>query len=217
MTSPSSVDALYATRAAAGAQLGRQLYQRVLQPAVVLAVTPSGVEVAAHAAKAMACPFDVVVAAPIQVEGVGIVGAVAEDGDAVMDPDFQPGFQLLEVLEAAVDAARRAVKTERLLFRGQRPLRSVEGANVVIVDGHVSEPWKVLAAAQAITPLEPARVAIAAAAATQPVKDRVLARRLDFICPSVVMDPAGHPRPFGDPQDPSAERLRSIVVAREAA
>jgi len=34
---------------------------------------------------------------------------------------------------------------------------------------------------------------------------------------SVVLDEAGHPRPFGDPQDPSAERLRSIVVARQAA
>jgi hypothetical protein len=32
-----------------------------------------------------------------------------------------------------------------------------------------------------------------------------------------VLDPAGHPHPFGDPEDPSAERLRSIVVARQAA
>jgi hypothetical protein len=45
----------------------------------------------------------------------------------------------------------------------------------------------------------------------------VLAYKFEFVCPTVVLDPEGHPRPFGDPQDPSAERLRSIVVARQAA
>lgn len=209
------MEPLYPSRSAAGAELGRQLYERVSQPLLVLGVTPSGVEVAASAAKAMAAPFDVIVAAPIRVEGVGIIGAVAEDGDALMDPGFQPRFSLLEALEEAIDTARRTVATERLLFRGQRPLRSVEGMHVIIVDGHVTEPWKALAAAQAITPLEPARIVVAAAAATQPVRDRVGARRYEFVCPTVVMEAGGHAHPFGDPQDPSAERLRSIVMARD--
>lgn len=209
--------ALYESRSAAGVALGRQLHQRVLQPALVLAVTPTGVEIAAHASRAMGCPFDVIVAADVRVEGVGIVGAVAEDADAVLDSAFEPRFSQLEALEVALDAARRAVQTERLLFRGQRPLRSPEGLHVVVVDGHVTEPWKLLAAAQAVAPLAPARVHLAAAAATQAVQERILARRHDFICPAILAEAAGHPRPFGDPQDPSAERLRSIVVARDAA
>ena len=152
-----------------------------------------------------------------RLEGLGVIGAIAEDADAVLDTNFQPRFGMIEALNEAMDRARRAIKTERLLFRGQRPLRKIEGANVVIVEGHATSPWKALAAAQAIQPMMPARIFIGAPVGTQNVQDLVRARRYEFVCPTVVMDPSGHPMPFGDPQDPSAERLRSIVVARQAA
>lgn len=213
----SEVEALYPSRSGAGALLGRQLYQRTGPPVLIFGVSPSGVEVAAAAAQALNATFDVIVAAHVRLEGIGIIGAVAEDADAVIDAEFQPRFGILEALEEAIDRARRAVKTERLLFRGQRPLREVEGANVVIVDGHLTTPWKVLAAAAAVRRGEPQHVLIAAPVSTQSVQERLRARRMDFVCPSVVLDPAGHPRPFGDPQDASAERLRSIIVARQAA
>jgi predicted phosphoribosyltransferase len=209
--------ALFPTRSGAGASLGQHLYGRVRQPVLMLGVTPSGVEVAASAAKAIGCEFDVIVASHIRLEQLGIIGAVAEDADAVIDPEFEPRFSMLEAMEDAIDRARRAVKRERLLFRGQRPLRSVAGKTVVIVEGHLTSPWKTLAAVAAVAGGEPAHLAIAAPVGTKVVQERMRARRVDFVCPSVVMDPGGHPRPFGDPGDPSAERLRSIVVAREAA
>ena len=209
--------ALYPSRSGAGAQLGNQLSRRTTPPTVIIGITPTGVEVAANAAKAMGCEFDVIVAAHVRMEGLGIIGAIAEDADAVLDNDFQPRFGMIDALNEAMDRARRAIKTERLLFRGQRPLRKLEGANVVIVEGHAISPWKALAAAQAIQPMLPARIFIGAPVGTQGVQDLVRARRYEFVCPTVVLDPSGHPMPFGDPQDPSAERLRSIVVARQAA
>ncbi len=217
MTPPASPEPLYPTRAAAGAFLGRQLYQRCPSPVVLLGITPTGVEIAANAAQAMSCAFDVIVGAHVRLEGKGMVGAIAEDGDAVTDPDFNPGFGLLDQLNTAMDAARRAVKTERLLFRGQRPLRTLEEHNVVVVDGHLTSPWKALAAAAAAEALGARKAWIAAAACTQAVQERIRARQYGLVCPTILLDPAGHPRPFGDPQDPSAERLRSIVVARQAA
>jgi predicted phosphoribosyltransferase len=211
------VQALYPSRSGAGAQLGRQVYEHINPPTLVLGITPSGVEVAANVAKAMGCKFDVIIAAHVRLDELGIVGALAEDSEVVLDPEFQPRFGAIEALDEAIDAARRAIKTERLLFRGTRELRSVERQNVVIVDGHLTAPWKTLAAVEAIKGQGPAYIMVAAPVSTQPVHERMRARRLQFVCPSVLMDPAGHPRPFGDPQDPSAERLRSIVVAREAA
>jgi predicted phosphoribosyltransferase len=175
------------------------------------------VEVAAAAAKAMACSFDVIVGASIRLEGLGVIGALAEDGDAVLDPDFQPRFSIIDALNESIDRARRAVKTERLLFRGQRAIRSLSEINVVIVDANLTSPWKALAAAQAVQPLGPRHVWVAAPVSTQAVQERIRARKFDFVCPSVLLDPNGHARPFGDPEDPSAERLRSIVVARQAA
>ena len=217
MTATATPPALYPSRSGAGSQLGRQLYKRVTAPTIVLGVSASGVEIAASVSKAMGCPFDVIVAAHVRLEGLGIIGAAAEDGDAVLDPEFEPRFGMMEALNEAIDKARRAIKTERLLFRGPRPVRSVAGIEVVIVDGHVTSPWKLLAAAHAVEQMGPTRIVVGAPVGTQAVRERLRARKLDFVCPSVIMDPAGHPHPFGDPQDPSAERLRSIVIAREAA
>lgn len=215
MTTPTS--AVYPSRAAAGALLGRRVYQRIRPPVLVVGVTPGGVEVAANAAKAIQCRFDVVVAAQIRMEGLGVIGAVAEDADAVLDPAFQPRFGIVQALDAAIDRARRAVKGERLLFRGHRPMRPAAGMNVVVVEGNMTAPWKALAAVEALRAEEPEGILVAAAVSTQSVQELFLARRIEFACPTLLLDPSGHPRPFGDPQDPSAERLRSIVIAREAA
>jgi predicted phosphoribosyltransferase len=211
------MEALYPSRSGAGAELGGWLNRRSLPPTLVLGVTPGGVEVAANAAKALSCPFDVIVAAHIRIEDLGIIGAMAEDAEAVVDAGFQPRFGLMDHLEDAIDKARRAIKTERLLFRGQRPLRTVEGMNVIVVEGHATSAWKMLAAGEAVRQLSPSHVILGAAVSTRAVEDLVRARRYEFVCPTLVNDPGGHPQPFGDPKDPSAERLRSIVVAREAA
>lgn len=197
--------------------LGRQLNQRNRPPTIVWGIAPTGVELAASASQALDCGFDVVIGAHVRLPDVGVVGAMAEDFDAVLDPAFKPKFDLIEMLDEALDRSRRAIKTERLLFRGQRPLRPVEGHTLFIVDGHVTSPWKLLAAAEAAQQMKPSHLVVAAAVSTRAVQERILARRFEFSCPSVLMDPAGHPRPFGDPQDPGAERLRSIVVARQAA
>lgn len=217
MTASAPRPPLYPSREAAGAALGRLLYPRIRPPAVLLGVTPTGVEIAASAAKGLSAPFDVIVGAHVRMDGLGIIGALAEDGDAVIDREFQPRFGMVEALNEAIDKARRAVKSERLLFRGQRQIRSLEDHAVLVIDGHVTAPWKLLAAAQTAVVLGARQVLVAAAVATQGVKERVSAYKFEFVCPTVVLDPAGHPRPFGDPQDPSQERLRSIVVAREAA
>ena len=218
MSGPASnPEALYPTRMGAGSHLGRQLYSRFPGPVILVGITPTGVEVAAAASKAMSCSFDVIVGAHIRLDDAGVIGAIAEDGDAILDPDFAPSFALMDKLDEAIDRARRAIKAERLLFRGQRNLRSMDGANVVIVDGQIVSPWKVLAAADVAQKMGAARVGIAAPVSTQPVQERIRARKFDFISPSILLDAEGHSRPFGDPEDPSAERLRSIVVARQAA
>lgn len=217
VTATAPTQALYPSRAAAGSVLGRLLIKRCEPPLVLLGVTPTGVEIAASAAKGTSSTFDVIVGAHVRLEAHGIVGAIAEDADAVIDRQFQPKFDLLEPLNEAIDKARRAVKSERLLFRGQRQLRTIEGINVAVIDGHATTPWKLLAAAHSVQALGAQRVFVAAAVATQAVKERVFAYKYEFVCPTLVLDPAGHPHPFGDPQDASAERLRSIVVARQAA
>lgn len=208
---------LYQSRAAAGADLARLLAGRLTLPAVMIGVTPRGVEIAYNASTTLGSPFDVIVTSFVRVTGLGIIGAVAEDADAELDPTFQPRFGLMTALTEAIEKARRAVKTERLLYRGHRPIRPLGGQHVALLEGPLTSPWKILAAERAVRPLAPEGVILAAPVCTQAVWDRIQARRLVLICPHVLPDTEGHPRPFAEQDDPSAERLRSIVVARDAA
>jgi predicted phosphoribosyltransferase len=197
--------------------LGQQLASRGYQSCLLLGITPEGVEIAAHAAKAMGAQFDVIVASFIKLgANLAPIGAMAESVPAEMDPDFQPGMNLLEKLQAAIDESRARVKQDLVLYRTQRPVKKVEGRTGVIVDGQIIWPWKALAAAKAVEALRAREVVIATPVAAQPAADRIRAR-YQLVCPSVVMEAEGHPSPYGDAGDDAPERLKSIMIAHQAA
>src|SRR5437667_3064150 len=199
MTAPPKRDTLYPTRSAAGALLGQQLAARGYIGCLLLGITPEGVEIAANAAKAMGAQFDVLVAAFIKLGAkLAPIGAMAESAPAEMDPDFQPGMNLLEKLAAAIDESRAQVKQDLVLYRTQRPVKSLQGRTAIIVDGQIVYPWKVLAAAKAAKGFGAREVIIATPVAAQAAADRIRARQYLLVCPSVVMEQEGHPSPYGD-------------------
>jgi predicted phosphoribosyltransferase len=75
----------------------------------------------------------------------------------------------------------------------------------------------VLAAAKAAEQLSAKQVVIATPVGTQAAADRIRARDYELVCPSVVVDPKGHPAPYGDMKGDTPERLRSIMIAHQAA
>jgi putative phosphoribosyl transferase len=211
-------DPLYPTRSAAGALLGQQLAARGYLGCLLLGITPEGVEIAANAAKAMGAQFDVLVAAFIKLgSNLAPIGAIAESAPSEMDPDFQPSGGLLDKLASAIDESRARVSQDLILYRTQRPVKRLADRIAVIVDGAVIYPWKVLAAAKAAEQLSAKQVVIATPVATQAAADRIAARQYAFVCPSVVLDPGGHPAPYGDVAGDTPERLRSIMIAHQAA
>src|SRR2546422_9579702 len=97
----------------------------------------------------MGAQFDVIVASFIKLgTNLAPIGAMAESAPAEMDPDFQPGMNLLEKLQAAIDESRARVKQDLGLYRTQRPVRSLQGRKAVLVHGQIVNPWKGLAAAK---------------------------------------------------------------------
>ena len=209
---------LYPTRSGAGAQLGQQLATRGYIGCLLLGVTPEGVEIAAHAAKAMGAQFDVLVAAFIKLgSNLAPVGAIAESAPSEMDPDFQPGGALMDKLASAIDESRARISQDLILYRTQRPVKKLAGRIAVIVDGQVAYPWRVLAAAKVAEQLGEKQVLIATPVATQAAPDRITDRGYEFACPTVVMEPAGHPSPYGDVSGETPERLRAIMIAHQAA
>ena len=209
---------LYPTRSGAGALLGQQLVARGHSGDLLLGITPEGVEIAANAAQAMGAPFDVMVAAFIRLgSNLAPVGAMAESAPAEMDPEFQPGMSLMDSLQAAIDESRARVRQDLVLYRTLRPLKDLRGRGVVIVDAAVLFPWRVLAAARAAETMGAARVAVAAAVASQAAVERVRARQYDVVCPAVVAEADPNMRWFGDAGGDAPERLRAIMIAHRAA
>lgn len=209
---------LYPTRSAAGAALGQLLASLGYTSCLLLGVTPEGVEIAANASRAMGATFDVIVATFIRLGSkLAPVGAMAEGAPAEMDPDFQPAMDLIEKLQAAIEESRARVRRDLILFRTQRPIKSFEGRQVVIIDGQVLYPWQVLAAVRAMGDLGARRIAIATPVATQSAAERIRIRGFEFICPNVYPDDRIHPSPYGDAMNESPERLKSIMIAHQAA
>lgn len=210
---------LYPTRSGAGALLGQQLTSRGYTGAVLLGITPEGVEVAAHAAKAMGSPFDVIVAAFIRMgSNLAPVGAMAESAPAEMDPEFQPAMPLMEKLQSAIDESRARVRQDLLLYRTHRKMKDLAGRRAVIVDGQVIFPWRVLAAARAAAELGAPHVAIATPVASQAAAERIRARGYELICPAVMLDADQDARYYADASGTDApERLRAILIAHQAA
>jgi predicted phosphoribosyltransferase len=184
----------------------------------LLGITPEGVEIAANAAKAMGGQFDVLVASFIRLgSNLAPIGAIAESVPSEMDPDFQPGGNLLDKLSAAIDESRARVSQDLVLYRTQRPVKKLTGRVAIIVDGQIVWPWKVLAAAKAAEQLGAKQAVIATPVATQDAAERIYSRRYEFVCPTIVMDKTGHPAPYGDMAGETPERLRSIMIAHQAA
>jgi predicted phosphoribosyltransferase len=218
MTSSSKRDSLYPTRMAAGALLGQQLASRGYLGCILLGITPEGVEIAAHAARAMGAQFDVLVAAFIKLgSNLAPIGAIAESAPSEMDPDFQPSGALLDKLATAIDESRARVSQDLILYRTQRPVKKIAGRIAVIVDGQVVYPWRVLAAAKVADQQGAKQVVIATPVATHAAVERIAARRYEVVCPSVVLTAEGHPSPYGDMAGDTPERLKSIMIAHQAA
>ncbi|MGH7612438.1 MAG: hypothetical protein ACREMW_00165 [Gemmatimonadales bacterium] len=209
---------LYPTRSAAGAALGQLLVAQGYVSCLLLGVTPEGVEIAANAARAMGATFDVIIASYIRLgSNLAPIGAMAESAPAEMDPDFQPGMNLVEKLQSAIEESRARVRRDLVLYRTLRPIKRFEGRQIIIVDGQVIYPWKVLASARAVTELGGKRTAIATPVASQHAADRIRARGFEFLCLNMVPDDTGHPSPYGDATSDSPERLKSIMIAHQAA
>jgi hypothetical protein len=172
--------------------LGQQLFARGHQACILLGITPEGVEIAAHAAKAMGAQFDVLVASFIKLgANLAPVGAMAESAPAEMDPDFQPGMNLLEKLQAAIDESRARVKQDLVLYRTQRPVKNLQGRTAIIIDGGRlsvegtggGEGREGLGRGRSLSRRR-----------SRHKRDAGSRAQYTLVCPSVVMKP-GHPRP----------------------
>jgi len=154
----------FADRTDAGRQLAERLLPLAAEHPVVIGLPRGGVPVAREVALALDAPLDFLavrkLGAPHNPE-YGI-GAVAEDGTRVIDPE---AIAVLGIRNSTLDAIgeRETAELRRRvsLYRGDRPPVEVAGRTVIVVDDGVATGVTDLAALRALRRRNPRRLVLA--------------------------------------------------------
>jgi predicted phosphoribosyltransferase len=175
----------FADRLEAGRALAAQLASYANRPdVVVLGLARGGVPVAAEVAKALMAPLDVVLVrklgAPEQPELA--IGAIAEDGVALMNDDVLRGLGLgLGAIDEATARERPELERRLATYRGGRPAVPVDGRVAIVVDDGLATGASMEAACRTLAARGAARLVVAV-----PVASREACERLRVLAHEVV-------------------------------
>ncbi|MDQ2895945.1 MAG: phosphoribosyltransferase [Actinomycetota bacterium] len=150
---------------------GRRLAARLLPLAherpLVIALPRGGVPVGFEVARALGAPLDVLAVRKLGAPGnpeFG-VGAIAEDGTAVLDADTARRVGMTEdVLDATVAREARELRRRVERYRGGRPPLDVRGRTVIVVDDGLATGLTDLAAVRALRARGAGRIVVAVSA-----------------------------------------------------
>jgi predicted phosphoribosyltransferase len=148
----------------AGRMLGEQLAPLAAQHPVVVALPRGGVPVGAEVARLLSAPLEILavrkLGAPENPE-LG-VGAIAEDGTAVLD---ESSASAVGMTQAMLDetVTREAAELQRRVeqYRGSRPAVPVSGRTVIVVDDGLATGLSDLAAVHALRKRGADRIVVA--------------------------------------------------------
>jgi putative phosphoribosyl transferase len=154
--------ALFPDRRSAGRLLAARIERLRAEAPVVLAISRDGLPVAHQAARSLSAPLDVVAVRRVGQPG-RVVGAVADDGAAVIDHDLAQLFGTgPEELARQRDRAQAdAAESARVDRAGREPL-DLAGRTVVLVDDVVTAGPAAVAAVRSARRRGAARVVVAA-------------------------------------------------------
>jgi putative phosphoribosyl transferase len=153
----------FADRRDAGRQLGARLLELTHRSPIVVALPRGGVPVAAEVAQILPAPLEFLAVrklAPRENPELGI-GALAEDGTCVIDPEAATVLRALKrdldsIIAEQKAELRRRVKT----YRGDRPI-DLRDREVIVVDDGVATGVTDVAALRAVRNQHPRRVLLA--------------------------------------------------------
>jgi erythromycin esterase-like protein/predicted phosphoribosyltransferase len=159
-------------RQEAGRLLAQELRDYAGRDAIVLALPPGGVPVAAEVARELDLPLDAIVVRKLGIPGESEVGfgAVASGGIRVLDKQLVKALDIpLDEVDAIAAQAAREVERRDRAYRGERAPPDLTGRTVILVADGLASPVTVRAAVHAVRVDDPERVVVAAPVAATDV------------------------------------------------
>jgi putative phosphoribosyl transferase len=156
---------LFLDRRDAGRRLAAELAALANERPVIIALPRGGVPVAFEVARALDAPLDILAVRKLGAPGnpeLG-VGAVAEDGTGVLDPQSAGMLGMTEaMLDATLAQESRELRRRVERYRDGRPSIPVSGRTVIVVDDGLATGLTDLAAVRALRKRSASRIVVAA-------------------------------------------------------
>ena len=159
-----TVSPLFENRYDAGRQLAPKLAAYKNDQAIVLAIPNGGVPIAVPVALELGVDLDLVIARklPIPLLPEGGFGAVADDGNAILNREVLKRFPLTEhQMNFQIIKVRNDIRQRSMIYRGMRPLPGVAGKTAIIVDDGLASGYTMMAAVESLRRRNPRRIVVA--------------------------------------------------------
>ncbi len=208
------MDKVFADRNDAGRRLAEELLPLAEENPVVVALPRGGVPVAGEIAAALGAPLEILAVRKLGAPGnpeYG-VGAVAEDGSRVIDPEAirQLGIEP-ERLDAIIAAETSELVRRVAAYRGDRPPLELTGRTVIVVDDGVATGVTDTAALRAVRRQEPERLVLAIPVCPPDSIEFLQAESDDVICLSTPARFFGVGQQYRDFSQVSDQQVVSIL------
>jgi putative phosphoribosyl transferase len=191
----------FVDRRNAGRLLAARLLPLTAERPIVVALPRGGVPVAVEIARALDAPLDVLAVRKLGAPGnleLG-VGAIAEDGSAVLDVDTARLVGMTqELLETTVAREVRELGRRVTRYRGDRAAIDVRGRTVIVVDDGLATGLTVLAAVRALRARNAGRIVVAVPVGARDSVARVAEEADEVVCLAIPHDFLGVGRWYRD-------------------
>jgi len=175
---------MFTDRAQAGRELARALERRPWDSPIVLALPRGGVPIGRAVAEALGADLDVLIVRKLGVptNPEFAFGAIGEGGVVVIDQLVVAQFGLdRQAIEAVSREEGREINRRIQAYRAGRPLTSVTGRTVIVVDDGLATGATAEAGVRVLRQLGAASIVVAV-----PTGSQQAVRRLDSLCDGVV-------------------------------
>jgi len=155
---------IFEDRRDAGRKLAEKLSNYSSPETIVLAIPRGGVVVGAEVAGALQVPLDVIVPRKIGAPGERefAIGAIAGEDVRLLDEQTITMLRVSEkYIEHEIREQRAEIVRRRKLYRGDRPVPSLEGKTVLLIDDGIATGYTTIAAAREIRKANPAKLVLA--------------------------------------------------------
>ncbi|MEE8598493.1 MAG: phosphoribosyltransferase family protein [Dehalococcoidales bacterium] len=155
---------IFENRHDAGRQLAAKLSEYNGQSVIVLAIPNGGVPVAVEVAGALKAGLDLVICRkiPLPLTPEAGFGACADDGTIILNEEIAKRVGLSrQQIEYEATKVRAEIKRRCLLYEGDRPLVTVTGKTVIIIDDGLASGITMRAAVESVRRRRPREIVVA--------------------------------------------------------